>query len=192
LGQILNKYGFPTVAYKWGEKTFFDGYVDTILAKKRVKGRIEDRIASELAEASVDFLMESLSMDRFWSRGKIHYDFSNKDGSVRLEVKTRKKYLDNVLELDVRLDNRDLKNGKEATHFVPTVYWEDGSWHYTMMPGVLDFNKFIDGCEIHKEIIPKDWKLKFPCTRSPWSIVLDHPKDFGYTTWENFKTVFTV
>ncbi|MEK6860541.1 MAG: hypothetical protein AABY07_01090 [Nanoarchaeota archaeon] len=183
---------FPFVYFSDEEHLAIKEYVELILAKKKHKGELIDRITSEMGESAVDLLLEKLNLDRMWMRGRFHFDFCNRDCSIRLEVKTRKRYCNNFDDLDVRLDFWEYEAATEATHIVPVVYDPLDEGAKIITPGVLSLDNYVNGIRKYKDIIPKTRALKHGCFRVPWKIVFEHPSDFGYFTWDEFKDRFKV
>ena len=182
---------FPTVTFSKGEQTYFRESAEIIISKKRGNANVSERAMSEMGEAAVNAIMENLDMDRFWSKGRFHYDFSNRVGSQRLEVKTRKRYEPDINDLDVRLDAKEQRAATESTHLVPVIYEEEKGIYTVTSPGVIDTAKFIHCSGIlHKDKTPFDFRLKMPCLRSLWKVVFQYKKDFGYQTWKDYSKVW--
>ncbi len=179
---------YPTVTYVPEELISPREFTEVKEIKKGTFSTLVDGTSSELGEGAVDLLLEKYNAHRKWMRGQFHYDFTNADESVRLEVKTRKKYLNIIEQLDVRLDEKEYKHATESTHFVPVIY--DAQETRVILPGVFNLTQYISGIEKHKEIIPKDAKLRLPSYRVPWYIVFLYPNDFGFLEWEKFIPLF--
>lgn len=190
MAKVLVNAKYPTIFFNAAEHLSIKDYAELILAKKKSKGDIIDRITSEMGEIAVDSLLEKLNLDRQWMRGRFHYDFKNKSGSIRLEVKTRKMYVPIFDDLDVRLDSWEYNNATESTHIVPVVYDPDTDGARIITPGVLGFESFLEGITKHKSEIPHDFKLKYPCHRTTWGIVFKYPEDFGFVPWDEFIPEF--
>lgn len=190
MAQVVLNSRHPTVFFSDEEHLGVKEYAELILAKKKSRGDLIDRITSEMGEVAVDVLLEKLNLDRQWMRGRFHYDFKNKSGNVRLEVKTRKRYCHNFDDLDVRLDFWEYDNATEATHIVPVVYEPMDVGAQIITPGVLELDKFLAGIRKHKNQIPITRSLKHGCFRAPWGVVFKNSEDFGFTAWEDFIEEF--
>jgi hypothetical protein len=156
LANVILTEKYPTIHFAAEEFSYFQDLAKLIIAKKKGKRDLFDRTTAEMGEAAIDLLLEKLDLNRVWMRGKIHYDFANLDYSIRLEVKTRKKYLPVLEELDVRLDETDFDNAKDSTHFVPVVFNNLEEGYEVITPGIFLLKSYFAGIEKHKSEIPFD------------------------------------
>ena len=187
--KINDFYGTPAVDFNKGEEESTKSFVRVILKKKRRKGRINDRVSSEMGEQTVDILLESFDATRKWMRGPIHYDFTNFTETVKLEIKTRKFYANfpDWTELDVRLDKSELEKAHEGTHLIPLIHKRFNNGRSTIIsPGVFSMQGFIEGVEADIGKVPKTYTLKKPCIRTIWRLVLEDPIKYDFMEWEDF------
>lgn len=176
-----------SVSFTKGEREYFEGFTALILAKKRARtNRNCDRVSAEMGEAAIDSILEYKNINRFWSRGQFHYDFSNLNRTLKAEVKTRKFYTENFEDLDVRIDYKEYDNAKEANFFIPVVYEITVKGTSVISAGAFDTERFISGCKRYTSRTPKAYHLKDPCFRVEWKTVFQYPKDYGYHKWEEF------
>jgi hypothetical protein len=190
LPKAITKGGYPAVYFNEEDTSFFQDYVRAILNKKREKGRFNDRVSAEMGESAVDFLLEKWNKTRLWGRGRLHFDFCNVNGTIKLEVKTRKYYTPTFEDLDVRLDYKEFENAQESTHIVPVVYEELGVGSNIISPGAFLLVDFIAGCGRFKKKVPPTYSLREPCYRTTWELVFTHPKEFGFKPWDEFVKEF--